>query len=396
MSIEAEGGAGAGAIECQGLTKIYSDGTKALDALDLSIEPGHVLALLGPSGCGKTTLLRMIAGLESISRGHLLIDGRIVNQLRPRDRHVAMIFQNYALYPHMTVFENIAFGLRLRHTPKRIVRKSVSEVAELLGLTPLLEKRPAQLSGGQRQRVAMGRAIVREPTIFLMDEPLSNLDAQLRARMRGEIARLQRRLGVTTVYVTHDQTEAMVLGDRVAVLMGGVLQQYGTAEDVYDRPATVFVAQFLGAPSMSLLQATVATEATETVVRIGEWRLAFPSDASSRPRAFRGARQLLCGIRPEAFHEAHDDGTLAPRPSVRGVVELREQLGSEIHAHVRVPGFADSPSMGESALTDPGGLVVARLSAQSQPREGMPIDLTVDRKGVHFFDPETERRVELW
>jgi multiple sugar transport system ATP-binding protein len=398
------GDVASGTIECEGLTKIYSDGTKALDSLDLSVEAGHVLALVGPSGCGKTTLLRMIAGLEAITQGRLMIDGRVVNRLRPRERNIAMIFQSYALYPHMSVRDNMAFGLRVRRMPKADIDGRVADVAELLGLAPSLKKKPAQLSGGQRQRVAMGRAIVREPAIFLMDEPLSNLDAQLRVRMRSEIARLQRRLGVTTVYVTHDQTEAMVLGDRVAVLRDGLLQQYGTPEDVYERPANVFVARFIGAPSMNVLAATVTAGESETVITLGEFSLRFPIDRrrGAEARNADEPRRLLCGIRPEALREVGEADEAMRSPRIHGVVELREQLGSEVQVHVSVRGapaalggFVDDAGVADNAASDPSGLVVARLSSGSTVREGMPIELAVDWGGVHFFDPVSETRVEV-
>jgi len=391
-----------GGIECQGLTKIYGDGTKALDALDLSIDAGHLLALVGPSGCGKTTLLRMIAGLEHITAGRLSIDGRVVNHVPPRDRDIAMVFQSYALYPHMTVRDNLAFGLRIRHAPRKVIDNRVSEVAELLGLSSSLRKKPAQLSGGQRQRVAMGRAIVREPSIFLMDEPLSNLDAQLRVRMRTEIARLQRRLGVTTVYVTHDQTEALVLGDRVAVLMSGVLQQYATPEEVYNHPANVFVARFIGSPSMNLVKAEVARNGAETVVSFGECVLTFQSNdlPGELPETGHASRRLLWGIRPEALDEASASELAARRPRLRGTVELREQHGSDVFVHVSLAGaprslsgFVDDAGADDAAAIDPRGLIVARLGPRSRVREGDGIELAVDPAGVHLFDPDTERRV---
>jgi multiple sugar transport system ATP-binding protein len=390
-----------GGIECAGLTKVYGDGTKALDTLDLSVEAGHLVALVGPSGCGKTTLLRMIAGLEHITSGQLSIDGRVVNQLPPRQRDIAMIFQSYALYPHMTVRDNLAFGLKIRRTSRKEIDTRVREVAELLGLGSSLGKRPAQLSGGQRQRVAMGRAIVREPKIFLMDEPLSNLDAQLRVQMRTEIARLQRRLGVTTVYVTHDQTEAMVLGDRVAVLMGGLLQQYATPEEVYDRPANVFVARFIGSPSMNLIEATVTRADANTVVTFGESVLSFASAALPHlpVESGAGSTQLLWGIRPESLEEL-GASTAPDRPRLRGIVELREQHGSDVFVHVSLAGslrtlggFVDDAGAEDAAALDARGLIVARLSPRSKVKEGEPVELSVDPAGVHFFDPVTERRI---
>jgi multiple sugar transport system ATP-binding protein len=369
-----------GAIRCDGLTKIYGDGTKALDALDLMVEGGQLLALVGPSGCGKTTLLRMIAGLEHITAGQLVIDGRVVNRVPPRDRDIAMIFQNYALYPHMTVFDNIAFGLRVRRVRRSIIKERVVPAA-----------------------VAMGRAIVREPKIFLMDEPLSNLDAQLRVQMRTEIARLQQRLGVTTIYVTHDQTEAMVLGDMVAVLKDGVLQQHATPEEVYSRPANAFVARFIGAPSMNVLPATVRGDAGRVVVELGACELAFAPEAVGRVNELNGPRQVLCGIRPEALEEVVSDAGSGESSTLRGTVELREDLGPEVLVHVDVPGapralggYVDDPGAGDDVAIGTSGLIIARLSPRSRARQGDIVELTVDPAGLHFFDRPGGQRVEVW
>jgi multiple sugar transport system ATP-binding protein len=344
----------------------------------------------------------MVAGLEEISAGELRIDGRVANRLSPRDRNIAMVFQNYALYPHMNVFDNMAFGLRVRRAPKGETGERVRAAGDLLGLIASLRKKPAQLSGGQRQRVAMGRAIVRSPGIFLMDEPLSNLDAQLRVRMRTEIARLQRRLGVTTIYVTHDQIEAMVLGDRVAVLKGGVLQQYGTPEEVYDRPANVFVARFIGSPSMNLFEATVIESEDETQITYGESVLRFPRIAAAGGELGRGSHKLICGIRPEALEELDGAGRAEGRATVSGLVELREQLGSEVLAHVSIPGappalggFVDDAGAVDESAIDPSGFIVARLGPRSRAREGASIHLVVDPAGVHFFDPVTEQHLAV-
>ena len=389
------------AIRCEGVTKIYKDGTKAVDALDLTVEDGRLLALVGPSGCGKTTLLRMIAGLEHISGGTLSIGGRVVNQLPPQARDIAMVFQNYALYPHMTVFDNMAFGLRIRKVSRDEIRKRVHEAAELLGLTASLKKKPAHLSGGQRQRVAMGRAIVREPTIYLMDEPLSNLDAQLRVDMRSEIARLQRRLGVTTVYVTHDQTEAMVLGDMVAVLKDGVLQQHATPAEVYGRPANAFVARFIGSPSMNLFEGTLEHTAAGTTVTLGQSQLGFGTGVIEAGRSLgAGPHQVLCGIRPEALEEVAGDGP-GGRPILRGTVELREELGPELFVYVNVEGappslggFMDDDAADDDAPIEASRLTVARLTPRSRAREGERIELTVDPAGVHLFDAATQVRLD--
>jgi multiple sugar transport system ATP-binding protein len=388
------------AIECRELTKVYKDGTQALHALDLEVEDGEFLALVGPSGCGKTTLLRMIAGLEHISGGQLTISGRRVNDMPPQARDIAMVFQNYALYPHMTVFDNMAFGLRIRRFPKAEITRRVESAAGLLGLAQSLRKKPAQLSGGQRQRVAMGRAIVREPRIYLMDEPLSNLDAQLRVEMRAEIARLQRRLGVTTIYVTHDQTEAMVLGDRVAVLRDGVLQQHATPQELYTHPANSFVGQFIGSPSMNLYPGTARATEDGVVVRMGAVELAF--DGFSRAGLEGGERPVLCGIRPEAFEERVGDDVT--RATVRAKVELREELGAELFVYAEVEG--PPAPLGGLAADDRGDeeeepseqvtarkLSIARLPSRSTVREGEVVELTIDPSGVHLFDAGTRSRL---
>jgi multiple sugar transport system ATP-binding protein len=400
-----------GGISCRGLTKVYGDGTKAVAALDLEIKAGTLLALVGPSGCGKTTLLRMIAGLEAITQGTLAIDSRVVNQLPPKERDIAMVFQNYALYPHMTAFENIAFGLRVRHERRAAIRAKVLPIASLLGLSAALKKKPGQMSGGQRQRVAMGRAIVREPKIFLMDEPLSNLDAQLRIQMRTEIARLQRRLGVTTIYVTHDQTEAMVLGDHVAVMKDGVLQQHATPQELYSRPRNAFVARFIGAPSMNIFETTVRNEPERTIVEFGATQLIFPRRSNESPPPPSGPHNVLFGIRPEALEEVTSGQEDRSRPTISGVIELRENLGPEVFVHIASPGapktlggYVDDPSAAEDAPPDVGpdamigssGLITARLGARSTVREGAPITLAVDAAGVHFFDVASGDRVAFW
>src|SRR5438105_6107290 len=306
LDSQSPGGSSMAEIKLEQLTKIYPDGTKAVDALDLEIADGELVVLVGPSGCGKTSALRMVAGLEDITDGKVWIGVQVVNKVPPKDRDIAMIFQNYALYPHMTAAGNMGFALRMRKLPKGQIKTRVTDAAGVLGLMQTLNKRPRTLSGGQRQRVAMGRAIVREPQAFLMDEPLSNLDAKLRVEMRAEIARLQRDLAVTTIYVTHDQTEAMTLGDRVAVMRDGVLQQVDTPQRLYDHPANLFVGEFIGSPAMNLVQADLARADGSLVVKFGEHDLGIPEEVlRARPalRRFEGRRVIL-GIRPEHFEDA--------------------------------------------------------------------------------------------
>src|ERR671933_646442 len=293
-------------IKLEQLTKIYPDGTKAVDSLDLDIADGEFVVLVGPSGCGKTSALRMIAGLEDITAGRVVIGGRVVNRVPPKDRDIAMIFQNYALYPHMSAGGNMGFALRMRKTPKQQVRQRVESTARVLGLVDALKKRPRTLSGGQRQRVAMGRAIVREPQAFLMDEPLSNLDAKLRVEMRAEIHQLQRRLGVTTIYVTHDQVEAMTLGDRVAVLRKGELQQVGSPKELYDEPINLFVAGFIGSPAMNMVSARLEREGDDLVARFGDNQLVLPAEMVAHRPALEDyvGRDVVLGVRPEDLEDA--------------------------------------------------------------------------------------------
>src|SRR6266516_4878216 len=310
--------------------KVYENGFSAVHELSLEINDGEFLVLVGPSGCGKTTALRMVAGLEEISDGTITIGGRVVNDLTPKERDIAMVFQNYALYPHLTVAENIAFGLRLRKEPKKTINEKVEWAGKLLGLTQYLNRRPKELSGGQRQRVAMGRAIVREPQVFLMDEPLSNLDAKLRVQMRAEIARIQRQLAVTTVYVTHDQVEAMTMGDRVAVMRRGLLQQFDAPQRLYERPANLFVASFIGSPAMNVLEGSLEREGDALMCRIGTAALTLPSEVlNTRPALARHVgRPIAVGIRPEALDEpGRRDGGDGGR--LRGRVQAVEALGPE-------------------------------------------------------------------
>jgi multiple sugar transport system ATP-binding protein len=394
-------------IQLEKLTKVYPDGTRAVSALDLAIEDGELVVLVGPSGCGKTTALRMVAGLEPITDGVVRIGDRVVNDLPPKDRDVAMIFQNYALYPHMTAFKNMAFGLKMRKVARPEIGRRVGDAARVLGLDRVLGKRPRTLSGGQRQRVAMGRAIVREPRAFLMDEPLSNLDAKLRVEMRAEIARLQRDLEVTTIYVTHDQVEAMTLGDRVAVMRDGLLQQFEIPQKLYDEPQNLFVAEFIGSPAMNLIGADLVRSNGSLFAHFGEHRLRLGEDAlGERPALprFEGKR-LILGVRPEDV----DDASLAPdAPAdqrISAVVDIREDMGSEIFVHFGVGGPAVrgedvAAAMGEEALEatmeqarKKGSLWVGRLDRESRAREGDAIELVVATKRLHFFDPETGRGI---
>ena len=373
-------------IELRNVTKAFSGDVLALDDVSLQISDGEFIALVGPSGCGKSTLLRAIAGLEDVTSGEIAIDGRDVTDLAPRHRDIAMVFQSYALYPHMSVRQNLGYGLKVRRTPKAEIRKRVDVIADLLGLTELLERKPAQLSGGQRQRVAMGRAIAREPRAFLMDEPLSNLDAKLRVGMRASLAQLHHRLGVTTVYVTHDQVEAMTLGQRVAVMRDGQILQVDTPQALYERPVDLFVAGFIGSPSMNLVAAAI--EGDE--VAFGQFRV--PLDPSRRPADTTG--RVVVGIRPEAFEDAAFAAPGLPTFDVDVVV--LEELGSDAHVYfhvdaTRVATGAVDEEDGEGAeLADDGGaLLNARVDPRTAARVGSSLRLSVDPARFHFFDAES-------
>src|SRR5919198_944759 len=317
------------AVAFEGVAKVYADGTRAVNGLDLDIQDKEFMVLVGPSGCGKTTALRMVAGLEDVSEGAIKIGERVVNHVPSRDRDIAMVFQSYALYPHLTVYENIAFGLRVKKVPKDEIDKRVREAARILDLEPFLKRKPRALSGGQRQRVAMGRAIVREPQAFLMDEPLSNLDAKLRVQMRAEISSIQRNLGVTTIYVTHDQVEAMTMGDRVAVMRKGELQQVAPPEELYQRPVNLFVAGFIGSPAMNMLEARIERENGALRVTAGDQTLTLgPETLEERPQlADYVGRKVVVGIRPEALEDAALSDGVPPERRLHGNVELREGLG---------------------------------------------------------------------
>jgi multiple sugar transport system ATP-binding protein len=379
-------------IRLERLTKVYGDGTRAVSELDLEIDDGEFVVLVGPSGCGKTSALRMVAGLEPITAGKVVIGGEVVNKLPPKDRDIAMIFQNYALYPHMSAFDNMAFGLKLRGMKRDRRGERVNGTARTLGLAEVLPKKPRTLSGGQRQRVAMGRAIVREPRAFLMDEPLSNLDAKLRVEMRAEIARLQRELGVTTIYVTHDQVEAMTLGDRVAIMRGGVLQQVAKPQELYDRPRNLFVAEFIGSPAMNLIGADLERSDGALVARFGDHSLRIGERVlSARPvlTKFEGKRIIL-GVRPEDI----EDVEFGEGEPLSAVVDIREDMGSEVFVHF---GIGGKPVVGEDVRAAVGedaaevkrSIWVARVDRDTKAEEQRPLELAVDANRLHFFDPAT-------
>jgi multiple sugar transport system ATP-binding protein len=389
-------------IVLEGISKTFPDGTHAVRDLDLDIQDGELMVLVGPSGCGKTTALRMVAGLEEITSGTISIDGRAVNDVEPRERDVAMVFQSYALYPHLTVYENMAFSLRYRKTAKAEIDRRVRDVARVLEVDSLLDRRPRQLSGGQRQRVAMGRAIVRQPKAFLMDEPLSNLDAQLRVQMRSEIARLQHELGVTTIYVTHDQTEGMTLGDRVAVLSHGILQQLATPQELYARPVNVFVAGFIGSPGMNLVEARLRLEGDRWDVDFGGHHVRVRAETLGDRPALAGFadRPVIVGVRPENIQDAAFVPRVDPEAMLDVEVALREELGSEVDILFR-PGAAPvvATPVAADVEEDVGATIrsstmIARLDPRSKATERERIRLQVDTDTLHFFDPETGRRIQ--
>ncbi len=383
--------------------KVYPDGTEAVSGLGLQIEDGEFMVFVGPSGCGKTTALRMVAGLEDISSGTISIGDRVVNDVPSKDRDVAMVFQNYALYPHLSVYENMGFGLRLRKTAKPEIDRRVREAAKILGLEELLDRKPKNLSGGQRQRVAMGRAIVREPRAFLMDEPLSNLDAKLRVQMRAEIARLQDDLGVTTIYVTHDQIEAMTMGDRVAVIKRGRLQQVDVPQRLYDEPANLFVAGFIGSPAMNMAEASLERHGEDWIVTFGSVRLGLDREAVAARdglEAFEG-HPVIVGIRPEDMEDAATQDETREDRRFRAEVDLREALGAEVIVHFTVDAppvmTEDTQELArdagaaelEAARHEGRSPFVARLGPRTEAREHAEIDLVVDTGRMHFFDPQT-------
>jgi multiple sugar transport system ATP-binding protein len=399
-------------IEFDSVSKIYDDGTQAVQDLDLDIADGELMVLVGPSGCGKTTALRMLAGLEEISDGEIRIGERVVNDLTPKDRDIAMVFQSYALYPHMTVEQNLAFGLKLRKLPKKEINDRVHRVAKILKIEEFLKRKPRALSGGQRQRVAMGRAIVRQPQAFLMDEPLSNLDAKLRVTLRAEIHQLQRSLGVTTIYVTHDQVEAMTMGDRVAVMQTGHLQQVDTPQVLYDNPVNEFVAGFIGSPSINLVHAQLDRSNGDLTVAFGDYKLAV-DDQLARNRSGLAdyvGRTVMLGIRPEDFEDASLESDAPPERRIQAVADLTEPLGSEVLVYFSVEtariissavtadaaeGDADIYFGGDDEEAAPEGVtrLVARVSPRTRIAVGSKIELAVDTNRFYFFDPETREAI---
>jgi multiple sugar transport system ATP-binding protein len=392
-------------VTFDGVSKVYPDGTRAVSGMDLEITDGEFMVLVGPSGCGKTTALRMVAGLEDISEGVVRIGDRVVNHVPSRDRDIAMVFQSYALYPHLSVYENIAFGLKLKREKKSEIERRVHDAAQILGLEAFLKRKPRALSGGQRQRVAMGRAIVRQPQAFLMDEPLSNLDAKLRVQMRAEISRLQNDLKTTTIYVTHDQIEAMTMGDRVAVMRKGELQQVAQPQELYDHPVNLFVGGFIGSPAMNMVEATLARANGALAAEAGGQRIGLGDETlSARPALQRyEGRKVVLGIRPEDLEDAALASDAPADRRLRGKVELTEALGSEIMAHFTIdapPALTEdvrelAQDVGDERAVEQVGqevghtTMVGRFGARSQVKEGETAEVVVDTRALHFFDPET-------
>jgi multiple sugar transport system ATP-binding protein len=393
-------------VTFDGVSKIYDNGFKAVDGLDLEIRDGEFMVLVGPSGCGKTTALRMLAGLEEISAGELVIDETVVNEVAPQKRDIAMVFQNYALYPHLTVYDNMAYGLKIQKLPKAEIKQRVHEIAGVIGLEDLLDRKPKALSGGQRQRVAMGRAIVRRPKVFLMDEPLSNLDAKLRVQMRSEVARIQHELRATTVYVTHDQVEAMTMGDRVALMRRGVLQQVDTPMRLYNAPTNLFVASFIGSPAMNLFEAQLDRKNGYLVANIGDQFLRLEADALADPKDLDRyiGRALALGIRPEHLEDAAVANGAPSERRLRATVKTVEALGAELIAHLEISGrpvltdevrevAADLDdallSELESEANDAKLPLVGRFDVASRARADDSIEVVVDTRRIHFFDLDT-------
>ncbi len=386
-----------GAIDIKSAGKIYPNGTRALEDVNITINDGEFVVLVGPSGCGKTTLLRMVAGLEDITEGEISIADKTVNDVAPKDRDIAMVFQNYALYPHMSVFDNMAFSLKLRKLPKDEIDQKVKDAAKTLEISELLDRKPKALSGGQRQRVAMGRAIVRNPQAFLMDEPLSNLDAKLRVQMRAELGQLHTQLQTTTLYVTHDQVEAMTMGDRVAVIRKGELQQIDTPREIYLNPKNIFVAGFIGSPSMNFVYANVGVNKNSIKLNFGNDQIDYKGDKLEKLKAFEN-KEIVMGIRPEAFEDGNYANTSEYSESIKVSVSLLEQLGSDSYIHFYKDIKPVQTEAIEEILADEGEDIsvlgdntkfIARINPNSTVVEGEEIELKIDPSKLHFFDPET-------
>ena len=386
-----------GAIDIKSAGKIYPNGTRALEDVNITINDGEFVVLVGPSGCGKTTLLRMVAGLEDITEGEISIGDKTVNDVAPKDRDIAMVFQNYALYPHMSVFDNMAFSLKLRKLPKDEIEQKVKEAAKTLEISELLDRKPKALSGGQRQRVAMGRAIVRNPQAFLMDEPLSNLDAKLRVQMRAELGQLHTQLQTTTLYVTHDQVEAMTMGDRVAVIRKGELQQIDTPREIYLKPKNIFVAGFIGSPSMNFVYANVGVNKSSIQLNFGNDQIEYNGEKLGELKAFEN-KEIVMGIRPEAFEDGNYANESEFSESLKVSVSLLEQLGSDSYIHFYKDIKPVQTEAIEEILADEGEDIsvlgdntkfIARINPNSTVVEGKEIELKIDPSKLHFFDPET-------
>ena len=386
-----------GAIDIKSAGKIYPNGTRALDDVSITINDGEFVVLVGPSGCGKTTLLRMVAGLEDITEGEIAIGDKTVNEVAPKDRDIAMVFQNYALYPHMSVFDNMAFSLKLRKLPKNEIEKKVKDAAKTLEISELLDRKPKALSGGQRQRVAMGRAIVRNPQAFLMDEPLSNLDAKLRVQMRAELGQLHTQLQTTTLYVTHDQVEAMTMGDRVAVIRKGELQQIDTPREIYSNPKNIFVAGFIGSPSMNFVYTKIKSIKDSIELTFGDNQITYRDEKKEKLKSFEN-KEIVLGIRPEAFEDGHFANESEYSESIKVKVSLLEQLGSDSYVHFYKDIKPVQTEAIEEILADEGEDItvlgndtkfIARINPNSTVTEGEEIQLKINPSKLHFFDPES-------
>ena len=386
-----------GAIDIKSAGKIYPNGTRALDDVSITINDGEFVVLVGPSGCGKTTLLRMVAGLEDITEGEIAIGDKTVNEVAPKDRDIAMVFQNYALYPHMSVFDNMAFSLKLRKLPKNEIEKKVKDAAKTLEISELLDRKPKALSGGQRQRVAMGRAIVRNPQAFLMDEPLSNLDAKLRVQMRAELGQLHTQLQTTTLYVTHDQVEAMTMGDRVAVIRKGELQQIDTPREIYSNPKNIFVAGFIGSPSMNFVYTKIKSNKDAVELIFGDNQITYRDQKKEKLKSFEN-KEIVLGIRPEAFEDGHFANESEYSESIKVKVSLLEQLGSDSYVHFYKDIKPVQTEAIEEILADEGEDItvlgdktkfIARINPNSTVTEGEEIELKINPSKLHFFDPES-------